>query len=88
MSPPGSFLYTWFRLEVEPSGKLNLSLTNDRATRAVRDTKGVGGRLEIEVATAEGVHGRSHTRYLVAVKEIEGFRQNLEICRLRQSEAT
>lgn len=73
---------------MEPGSKLNLTFTNDRTSSAVRDTKAVGSRLEIEVATGEGVQGRAHTCYLVAVKEIEGFSQNLEIRRLRESEPT
>jgi hypothetical protein len=82
------FLCLLLQLEMEPGSKLNLTFTNDRTTSAVHHAKAVGSRLEIEVATGEGVHGRSHTCYLVAVKEIEGFSQNLEICRLREPEPT
>jgi len=92
------FLCLLFQLEMEPGSKLNLTFTNDRTSSAVRHAKVYASIIRGKVkaclpswtspASREGIQGRIYACHLVAVKEIKGFGQNLEIGRFSKSEPT
>ena len=67
------------RLELEAHGELYLTLTKDRITCSTGYSKVRPIRCKAEVRTGECVLSSIDARHLIAVEEVKGLGENLQV---------